>query len=106
MATGDEQHGLSKHQHAHGVALQKQAQDGGSLGLQASDLVVVGNGDDLQVVEQREQDDVEGLEAEVVEDGQGGQEEDDLHRDADAVDHVGLQPLEDAPRDLDGCVDG
>ena len=60
--------------------------------------MVIRNGDNLQIVEQRQEDDVESLEAEVVEDGKGGQEEHDLHGDADAVDHVRLQP---APGECD-----
>ena len=39
-------------------------------------------------MEQGQENDVESLEAEVVEDGQGGQKEDHLHSDANAVDHV------------------
>ena len=39
------------------------------------------------------------LEAQVVEDRESSQEEHHLHRDANAVDHVGLQALEDTPGD-------
>ena len=69
------------------------------------DLVVVSNRHNLQVMEEREQDDVKSLETEVKENGQGGQEEHHLHCNADAINHVRLQPLKDTSRDLDGCVD-
>mmetsp|Transcript_52760 Transcript_52760/g.150361 ORF Transcript_52760/g.150361 Transcript_52760/m.150361 type:complete len:229 (+) Transcript_52760:701-1387(+) len=52
-------------------------------------------------MEQCQKDDVERLERVTEEEREAGQEANHLHGDADAVDHVGLQALEDTPRNLD-----
>ena len=80
--------------------------DGGVLRAWRGGLVVVRDGDDGEVVEEREQDDVERLEGVVVHERDDAEEGDHLHRDADAVDDVRLEALEDAARLHDGGEDG
>lgn len=70
VAVLEQQHGLNKHQNANGVAGQQQTQHCGGLRFRTRHLVVVGNGHYLQVVKERQQNDVQGLETKIVEDGQ------------------------------------
>merc|ERR1712178_523247 len=53
-------------------------------------------------MEKCQKDDVQGTKSQVVEQGEGSQEKHDLHGNANTVNHVRLQPLENATRNLNG----
>ena len=105
LAVDEEEDGGPRLGEAHAEGGEEEGAHRRRLGEGRRRRVVVRDGSDRRVVEERQEDDVEGLELRVPPEDEGAEDDDDLDRGGDAVEDVGADAAEDEARLVDRRVD-